>query len=154
MENRRSHLFASLQLLHEQQGSLTFDVPRGTLSPGLEMELSPAHVCLVFAWLRPHHLRAILKWSNAHWAGESWACFSGSQTFPGHPVGSRGKGLARVEWDHGWAYLICRSSLAYNQASDFTMVTKGVLVWGSMWMTGGCNGICHKTMGYSLMLRS
>lgn len=44
METRSSHLFASFQLLLEQQSSHTFDVPRGTLGPGLDVELGPAHV--------------------------------------------------------------------------------------------------------------
>lgn len=64
------------------------------------------------------------------------------------PVGSRAKGLAGVEQDHCWTYLICRSSSAYSQANDFTMATNGVL-GGRVLRTGGCNGICNEISSYS-----
>lgn len=64
------------------------------------------------------------------------------------PVGSRAKGLAGVEQDCGWTYLLCRSSSTYSQANDFTMATKGVLR-GRVQRTGGCDGICNGISSYS-----
>lgn len=69
----------------------------------------------------------------------------GLQAFLGHPcwVQKKGTGRGGVRPWLGLSHL--QIQLRLPSASDFTMVSVG----SSEWMTGGCNGICHKTSSYS-----